>query len=151
MELAPAGRRFLAMLIDLALAAVTLVVPGLGASAVQMLVNPDGNGYWMLSIWLLGFVWFTFYGAVCVALWGGTPGLLLTGLRVARVWDGYARPSWQESYRRARFLAGMGWLFPVVNAVVVLTRLGDVLRHRPYHHSAVDTIAGTVLVHRRTR
>ena len=147
-ELAPAGRRFSALVIDLALATVSLAVPSLAAAGIQAAVNPDGNGYWMLGTWLLGYVWLTFYGAAFIAIWGGTPGLLLTGLRVARVWEGYERPSWQSSLRRSRFLAALGWLIPVVNIFVVLVRLGNVLRHRPYHQSTFDTVTGTVVVKR---
>jgi hypothetical protein len=144
-ELAPTGRRFVAMVIDLVLAAVSLVVPALLASALQSAVSPDGSGYFLLGVWLLGFVWLSCYGAVWVALWGGTPGLLLTGLRVLRVWEGFERPTWAQALRRARFLAVMGWLIPLLNAVVVLVRLGNLVKERPYHHSSFDTVAGTVV------
>ncbi len=148
-ELAPTGRRLLAMVIDLLVAAVSLYVPALGGMALQNAVNPDGIGSFMLGTWLLGFVWLTVYGAAFVALWGGTPGLLLTGLRVARVWDGYARPSWKEALRRARFLAGTGWLIPALNVDVVLVRLANLVKERPYHHSAFDSVVGTVVVRRK--
>ncbi|WP_433891536.1 RDD family protein [Streptomyces sp. CA-111067] len=148
-ELAPAGARFAGAVIDLVVAAVSLAVPALAASGLQSVIDPDSNGYFVLGVWLLGYVWLTFYGAACVALWGGTPGLLLTGLRVARVWDGYERPTWAQALRRARFLAAMAWLIPLVNVVVVLVRLGNVAKERPYHHSSFDTIAGTVVIRRR--
>jgi len=147
-ELAPTGRRFLAMVVDLLLAAVSLLVPTLAASALQSAVDPDGAFLWLTGTWLLGYVWFLFYGAAFVALWGGTPGLLLAGLQVTRVWDGHARPSWREALKRARFLAAPGWLIPGLNVVVVLVRLSNVLRDRPYHHSMFDSIAETVVVRR---
>lgn len=148
-ELAPAGARFTGAVIDLVVAAVSLAVPALAASGLQSVIDPDSNGYFVLGVWLLGYVWLTFYGAACVALWGGTPGLLLTGLRVARVWDGYERPTWAQGLRRARYLATMGWLIPLVDVAVVFVRLVNVLKERPYHHSSFDTIAGTVVIRRR--
>ncbi|WP_037913934.1 RDD family protein [Actinacidiphila yeochonensis] len=148
-ELAPTGRRFAALVLDLVIAAVSLVVPAMLALVLQNLVNPDGNGYFMLGTWLIGFVWLTFYGTACVALWGGTPGLLIAGLRVACVWQGTQRPTWQHAYRRARLMAVLAWLIPALNITVVLVRLGSILRERPYHHGFFDTAAGTVIIRHR--
>ena len=145
-ELAPAGRRFAAMVIDLLVAGMSLVVPALLASGLQSVIDPDSDAYFLLGVWLIGFVWLTFYGTVCVAWWGGTPGLLVSRLRVARVWEGNAKPTFAQAFRRARFLATVGWLIPLVNVFVVLVRLGNVLKERPYHHSSFDTIVGTVVI-----
>lgn len=150
-ELAPVGRRFTAAVVDLALAACSLAVPAPFACAVQCAVDPGGRICFLLALWLLGFVWLTLYGAAFVVLCGGTPGLLLTGLRVARAWEGHARPGWRQAVRRARFLAVMGWLVPLLNVAVVVARLGGVLRERPYHQSTFDTAAATVVVRRQTR
>ncbi|WP_328465412.1 RDD family protein [Streptomyces sp. NBC_00448] len=150
-ELASTGRRFAAMVIDLAIAAISLAAPGTLASGIQYAVDPDGQGYFLLAFWLLGCVWLTFYGAVFVALWGGTPGLLLTGLRVVRLWDGHERPTWKQSFRRARFLAVVGWLIPLVNLVAFLSRPLRILTERPYHHSVVDITAHTAIARRPAR
>lgn len=148
-ELAPAGRRFGAALIDLVVAGASLVVPLMGGTALQNAVAPDGGGYWnLLGLWLGGFVWLTLYGTAFVALCGGTPGLLVTGLRIARVWHGHERPTWQEAFKRARFVAITCWLVPVVNAITVLVRLAHLVQDRPYHHSTLDTFASTVVVRR---
>ncbi|BBA98072.1 hypothetical protein RVR_4118 [Actinacidiphila reveromycinica] len=150
-ELAATGRRFTALVLDLVIAAASLAAPGTLAAGLQYSVDPDGQGWFLLAFWLLGFVWLTFYGAVFATLWGGTPGMLLTGLRVARLWDGHARPTWRQAVRRARSMAVMGWLVPLLNVVVVLSRLGNVLTERPYHHGAFDTAARTVVVRRPRR
>lgn len=148
-ELAPAGRRFLAALIDLVVAGASLAVPLMGGTALQNAVAPDGGGYWdLLGLWLGGFVWLTLYGTVFVALWGGTPGLLVTGLRVARVWRGHERATWQEAFKRARFVAAVCWLIPVINVITVLVRLAHLVQDRPYHQSTFDTAASTVVVRR---
>lgn len=34
----------------------------------------------------------------------------------------------------------------MVNVCVVLVRLGDLLKERPYHQSSFDTLAGTVVI-----
>ncbi|WP_335970564.1 MULTISPECIES: RDD family protein [Streptomycetaceae] len=147
-ELAPTARRFTALLLDLLIAAASLAVPGALAAALQYAVDRHGQGCFLLAFWLLGFGWLTCYGAVFATLCGGTPGMLLTGLRLARLWDGHTRPTWRQAVRRARAMATLGWLVPGVNVVVVLSRLGHVLARRPYHHSTFDTAARTVVVRR---
>ncbi|WP_405583063.1 RDD family protein [Streptomyces sp. NBC_01190] len=145
-ELAPVGRRFAAMVVDLVIAGVSLLVPAFLASGLQSAIAPDSDGFFLLGVWLLGSGWLVLYGTVWVARWGGTPGLLMCGLRVARVWEGFERPTWAQAYRRARFLAVTGWLIPLLNAVVVLVRVVNLVKERPYHHSTYDTIAGTVII-----
>ncbi|MEU9500449.1 RDD family protein [Streptomyces sp. NPDC048196] len=140
--LANPGRRLLAVVIDVVIAAVALSVLSAAIGLVVALGRPADNSPFYLT--LLAAVAMVFlYSPLLTAGCGGTVGKLICGLTVVRVADG-RRLSYGTAL--ARHLAHLGmWAVPVLSQLDALFCLWD----RPYRQCLHDKAVGTLVL--RTR
>jgi uncharacterized RDD family membrane protein YckC len=118
---APLGRRLVALIADCVFAALVtalFVRPDLAQPSHVQTAN-----YWSLLVWFLITV-------VGTTLFAATPGMLLTGIRVARV-SGTILPPWTAAVRA------------VLVALIVPAVIWDVDR-RGLHDKAAGTIVLTI-------
>ncbi|MDT0319868.1 RDD family protein [Streptomyces millisiae] len=127
--LADWGERVGAYLLDALLVLALLVGGGLALSRVA----PAVIGVWIITVLLC-------YSPLCTAWWGGSPGKLAQGMRVARSGDG--RPL---TYGRAlcRHVAHLVLHFtPLLGQIDYLWPLWD----EPFQQCLHDKVVGSVVV-----
>lgn len=135
MQIAPLGIRAVAAIIDLLVLAVLWTVFGIFAG------NPPASGYGFNIEGLpalAGFAATFAYYAVTDVLWGGTPGKMLTALRVVDA-DTGERIDWSKSIIRN--------LLRIVDAIPTLYLVGFLFAlSSPKSQRLGDRVARTVVV-----
>jgi uncharacterized RDD family membrane protein YckC len=151
LELAGAGRRAAARLIDSLLATVGCLAIFMIIGLLDELVDPSGDGdvgalLFLLVLPVACVVWGIRYHVRATRRWGRTPGKWIFGLKVVPLWTNGARGLDIRTAVVREGARGFAAVVPGVNIAIGMVLLAQMLRNRPYWQSKWDREAGTVVV-----